>query len=121
MFEQTVVMLVHIQCYKCGVVFGVPDELNQRHKQKGDSFYCPNGHGQERALKDQLARARGRLSTTRERLEFVEHSRNSYRGHFNRIKRRVGNGVCPCCNRTFKDLARHMKSKHPSYTPEDSQ
>jgi hypothetical protein len=23
--------------------------------------------------------------------------------------------VCPCCNRTFQALARHMNSKHPTY------
>lgn len=25
-------------------------------------------------------------------------------------------GVCPCCNRTFKQLAAHMKTKHPDET-----
>lgn len=24
-----------------------------------------------------------------------------------------GAGVCPCCNRTFSQLSRHMQSKHP--------
>jgi hypothetical protein len=28
-------------------------------------------------------------------------------------------GVCPCCNRTFQQLARHMKAKHPGYGPTD--
>jgi Asp-tRNA(Asn)/Glu-tRNA(Gln) amidotransferase A subunit family amidase len=32
-----------------------------------------------------------------------------------RIRDRVGAGVCPCCNRTFKQLARHMQAKHPDY------
>jgi hypothetical protein len=27
----------------------------------------------------------------------------------------VANGVCPCCNRTFQNLARHMAGKHPDY------
>lgn len=26
---------------------------------------------------------------------------------------RIGAGICPCCNRTFSQLARHMQSKHP--------
>jgi Fe-S oxidoreductase len=30
-----------------------------------------------------------------------------------RIKTRVANGVCPHCNRTFQNLARHMASQHP--------
>jgi hypothetical protein len=32
------------------------------------------------------------------------------------VQKRVGNGVCPCCNRTFEDLARHMKVKHREYS-----
>ena len=35
-----------------------------------------------------------------------------------RVKNRVSRGVCPNCNRTFKDLARHMASKHPVGTEE---
>jgi hypothetical protein len=26
--------------------------------------------------------------------------------------KRVNAGICPCCNRHFTDLERHMKSKH---------
>ncbi len=33
-----------------------------------------------------------------------------------RTRKRVGSGVCPCCSRTFQQLARHMKAKHPAYT-----
>lgn len=32
-----------------------------------------------------------------------------------RLKKRIKNGVCPCCHRTVKQLAAHMKSKHPEY------
>lgn len=28
---------------------------------------------------------------------------------------RVSAGTCPCCNRSFKQLAAHMKNKHPDY------
>ena len=28
--------------------------------------------------------------------------------------RRVHNGVCPCCKRSFQNLARHMAAKHPN-------
>jgi uncharacterized protein (UPF0212 family) len=28
---------------------------------------------------------------------------------------RVGHGVCPCCNRSFAQLRRHMAAKHPEY------
>jgi hypothetical protein len=31
---------------------------------------------------------------------------------------RIGNGVCPCCNRSFTNLRRHMTTKHPEYPKE---
>lgn len=34
------------------------------------------------------------------------------------LKARVSHGVCPCCNRTFGDLARHMATKHAEYAQE---
>lgn len=30
---------------------------------------------------------------------------------------RAQGGACPCCNRTFADMARHMKTKHPDFDP----
>jgi hypothetical protein len=32
-----------------------------------------------------------------------------------RLKKRIKAGVCPCCNRTVSQMARHMKTKHPDY------
>lgn len=33
-----------------------------------------------------------------------------------RLKKRVQNGVCPCCTRSFTNLRRHMATKHPEHT-----
>jgi hypothetical protein len=27
--------------------------------------------------------------------------------------------VCPCCQRSFQNLSRHMKTKHPEYPGEN--
>jgi hypothetical protein len=35
-----------------------------------------------------------------------------------KIKNRVGHGVCPCCTRSFQNLARHMASEHPTFAAE---
>lgn len=39
----------------------------------------------------------------------------AYKGQVTKVKRRVSKGVCPCCNRTFENLARNMESQHPAY------
>jgi hypothetical protein len=45
----------------------------------------------------------------------AKRSLAAQKGVTTRIKRRVANGVCPCCKRTFQDLARHMAGQHPRY------
>jgi hypothetical protein len=32
-----------------------------------------------------------------------------------RMANRIKHGVCPCCNRTFLNLQRHMTTQHPSF------
>jgi hypothetical protein len=35
-----------------------------------------------------------------------------------RLKKRVKNGVCPCCTRSFQNLKQHIATKHPDFTKE---
>lgn len=62
---------------------------------------------------------------SRELLRHEERSHSTTRGHLTRerkkkeqLETRAANGVCPCCHRTFKQLARHMKTKHPDFPGE---
>lgn len=32
-----------------------------------------------------------------------------------KLRKRIKAGVCPCCHRTVKQMARHMATKHPNY------
>ena len=103
------------QCITCGVIFGAPSSLIVQRKRDHKSVYCPNGHGfhypgesdverAERLLKEEQARHKRTLERENEaRLE---------REKAERKLKRVGRGVCPECNRTFANLARHMTCKH---------
>lgn len=116
------------RCAECGCNFGVPgDFLECRRGDKRD-FYCPNGHvmSYRESVADQLRRERDRLTQrlaekddeiARQRSirETAERQAAAARGQVTKIKNRVGHGVCPCCNRTFENLARHMASKHADY------
>jgi hypothetical protein len=119
--------LVVLTCW-CGMRHAVPSELREhqlRQHNDGlsvDSVYCPLGHshvpsgeGEAERLRKQLEREQQRHSATRSLLQHEERSHAATRGHLTRTKRRVGNGVCPCCHRTFQQLSRHMKAKHPEY------
>jgi hypothetical protein len=78
-------------------------------------------------LKAQLAAEQQRTAWATERAESqaralvsAEHRLRATRGVVTKIKRRVAHGVCPCCQRTFKDLARHMEGQHPDYAKDAS-
>lgn len=126
-----------IHCYKCKTPMWIPHELNEAAlKARGDvAFYCAYGHKQfyvEGETEEQkLRRERDRLAQRiaekdddirqeRERREAVERQLSAQKGVVTRIKNRVGKGVCPCCNRTFENLQRHMHSKHPAYVESEA-
>jgi len=126
--------LVTEECISCGVLFAMPDELNDRLRETPTTaFYCPNGHKQwytgktdaqkEREKRElaerQLATERSRRDQAQAEAEHQRHRANGYKGALTKTKRRVGKGVCPCCNRSFTDLADHMETKHPDYASVD--
>jgi len=111
-------------CCNCGVPFGITIEMQEYLKEKEKRFYCPNGHPQvygntiESQLEEErakLRRARENETWWREQAEEKGRKLSAARGQITKIKKRVANGVCPCCDRSFTDLHRHMESKHPGY------
>lgn len=125
------VVLIGETCILCGVVFGLNDAHQRALKETGDTFYCSNGHGMVygNPLKKRIEKLEAQLKQEEEEREYWRRScqaeekdhkatKNQLRGTkatLTKTKKRVGNGVCPCCNRTFKQLARHMENKHPDY------
>lgn len=113
----------------CGVVFGVTDGYNDRRREDHGTFYCPNGHRhsydgdteaeKQRKRADRLAKqVEAREADIRFEQRRLENERNAHRatkGVLTKTRKRVANGVCPCCNRTFADLGRHMAGQHPDY------
>lgn len=115
------VILETEDCCSCGVVFAMPDYMMQRLKNNGGNFYCPNGH-QQHYTKTELMRLREKIEEqTRmathmaERARAAEEAEHKAVKEMKRMKKRASAGVCPCCSRTFQQLARHMKMKHPDH------
>jgi hypothetical protein len=111
-------------CPICGINYAV-DQTVMTYKQglpkghENGSWHCPNGHSlvfresdldkwrreaeqarQENARLNDLAVAEGRRADRAER-------------EAKKVKKRAHAALCPCCNRSFSQLARHMKAKHP--------
>jgi hypothetical protein len=119
--------LVVTQCW-CGVRHAVPSELYEmverqhRDGKPQTNIYCPLGHSwgfagtpEIEQVRAELQRSRQATKASRELLHAEERSHAATRGHLTRQKRRAAAGVCPCCHRTFKQLAQHMQTKHPDY------
>ena len=119
--HRTLVLTV-IECADCGVPFGVTERLERERREDRANFYCPNGHSQwfpgktpAQLVAEERARTEAALATARQlrasldgALEEVTKAQRAA----NALRTRVGNGVCPDCHRTFKNVALHARSKH---------
>lgn len=115
-------MFVSDICCKCGIQFSMPEEFRKYRKQDKGTFYCPNGHPQHftehleaklKATEEELVRVKQRLAQKDAEINDAHAETEKIRKEAARIRKRIDAGVCPCCNRTFQNLARHMKAKHP--------
>jgi hypothetical protein len=121
-------------CARCKCPMTLPAELHSSARRSASiTFYCPYGHPQHfpagETEEQKLRRERDRLAqrvaewqdearSEREKKEAAERRAAAARGQVTKIKNRVGHGVCPCCNRTFENVARHMASQHPTFSAE---
>lgn len=128
--QDVVVTLTQINCGKCGGTYAINERFRAEQETVGGTWMCPYcqtswgyGHNNENArLRQQLVAAEGREKWQRDRAERHRQAAETNarraaaaRGQVTKLKRRVSRGVCPCCNRTFADLARHMAGQHPDF------
>ncbi len=121
-------------CCQCKTVFWMSDDVYRiaRERRERFEFYCPNGHPQHyvtgQSETDKLRQERDRLTQKlaekddeikrqREMREHEERRVSAAKGQITRLKRRAKAGLCPCCNRTFSNMAAHMKTCHPNMDP----
>lgn len=116
-----------ITCWSCVIDFGIGADFMDRRRKDGEVFYCPNGHGNyynkgktaEQVAREkaeaELAAARSLAARESERRRQAEGERAAARGEVTQLRTRIGNGVCPCCNRTFADLGQHIAGEHPDF------
>lgn len=115
------------QCGSCGIWYTVPQVVYEAHRKEGGFHYCPSGHGwgwkqgQGSDAFDALTRERDRLKQQQAQLEdeVAEQRRLTAAAEkkYLQARRRAAAGVCPCCNRTFQNVQRHMLTKHANVVP----
>jgi hypothetical protein len=117
-------------CFKCHATFCITKDAKRELKETHEIFWCPYcGKSQyfphkseNEELKEVLERYRKKLVGERARhdqtkadRDYEKRRRASMQGVVTRTKKRIGKGICPCCNRYFKNLHRHMTNQHPEY------
>lgn len=128
-----------VNCGKCGGTYAINERYKEKKREDGGGWHCPYcecawGYFGETATQraekaakrahELLAQERDRNAMQekwlRESRDAADRRASAARGQVTKIKNRVGHGVCPCCNRTFQQLARHMAAKHPNYSESPS-
>jgi hypothetical protein len=127
---QETVLLTTETCANCGVLFAVPDWFkNQRRKDHG-TFYCPSGHslvynGPTEAEKEakrykEWYESEQRLARQRSAALMTERRKHAAtKGQLTKTRKRAAAALCPVdgCKRHIVQLERHLRTKHPDYTP----
>ncbi len=117
------------QCCDCGVPMALTERTYNAAKENSTyGFYCERGHvqffmdGEVQRLRKDLERKQKELEWSaqsvkmaRELAEQEKRNAAAARGQVTKLKNRVKNGVCPCCNRSFENLKKHMTTKHPEF------
>lgn len=113
-----------VECGDCHIWFGLEATMHSTVRQSGKTFYCPNGHeihygdNENSRLKRQRDAAQARARHLDDQLESEKRSKAAVKGHLTRVQKRIANGVCPCCQRSFANVAQHMDNKHPEFVAE---
>lgn len=105
------VTLQSVLCYKCGVIFSMPESMVNNLQANHNDFYCPSGHSQKFTGKSPTEKLQEQLDKEiKYRREAVEK--------LDQIKLRVremATNICPACGMTRTNLKRHLASKHPKF------
>lgn len=111
--------LVTETCYSCGVLFAMVEDFYDHRRRDHKNFYCPNGHSQAylagKTDSQKLKEAQAREVALADQLGAAVREAETARAALIRDRHRFANGVCPCCNRSFDNVRRHMSSQHPDY------
>ena len=115
--------LVIVERAECHMDFGITPAFQRARRADHKTFYCPNQHSNyypqrspEEQLRSQLKRSQAAETHLRDQLQSTEYSRRAEKAAKTRLKNRIAAGQCPCCRRTFQNVARHMAGQHPDFS-----
>jgi len=123
------VTLADFTCGKCGGTYALSERYIDLKHEQGGYWHCPYcqvswgyGTSENDRLKAELKKEKLRkhralddANKERQRADKEAAKAEVEKKTKQRIKTRVANGVCPCCNRHFNNLFQHMHNQHPDF------
>lgn len=129
------ITFVTIECADCAMPFAVSREWEERRREDHKRFFCPNGHSlsfngpsdaekraaaaekEAKRLQNLVERERTRTEFWQREQEQTKRQLTATKGQLTKTRKRAASGVCPVdgCKRSFVDVARHVRTKHPEY------
>ncbi len=132
--HEQVVELTQVNCGECGGTYAINSRYHQQKRTHGGFWNCPYcqcGWGfnkddtelekknkELRQKEKQLEWARREAEIANERAITTKRQLAAQKGVTTKLKKRISHGVCPCCDRTFKNLQSHIEHQHPEYVEE---
>ena len=124
------VELTQINCGECGGTYAINERYRKQQYQKGGSWTCPycrcgwgySGNSENEKLKRENEHLRKQKEWAEQETRNTQNRLRAQKAATTKAKKKLGrtkHGVCPCCNRAFKQLAAHMKRMHPDWEPEN--
>ena len=125
-------------CWRCKCEMWLPTPLYEAAKHSSRIvFCCAYGHEQvftegeteadklrrerdmlkqQMAQRDDVIAKQGRvIAFTKEELGREQAAVRALKDGSARARKRTVAGTCPCCKRTFRQMALHMRNKHPEF------
>lgn len=106
----------------CDQHFAMSRHFYDETQRDGRTWYCPSGHPRAwrgETTEQKLKAAEARNVHLADQLEATKAQAELARVQILRERQRFAKGVCPCCNRSFPALTRHMATQHPEYNVTD--
>ena len=116
--------MVTATCPTCHMPHSFPRSLydDLQRTKPNHTIYCPMGHrwhynGENELDVELRKRQRAEQENARLAQEAASEARKrvAAEAKLKQHTKRTAAGLCPCCNRSFRQLKAHLKSKHPDY------
>lgn len=119
-------------CPNCSGVYAISQEYEEEAMRLGEfkkMWTCPYckeergfGEGRIQKLEKELRASQSREQLERDQRHAAERSAEGERiarleseSKRAKMEKRIKNGVCPCCKRSFCNLQKHIATKHPEF------